>query len=60
MLKYVINVSTCFVGVNKGETALVAKINDLLTASKKSGELNGLVKKWLNVPLPEKIATTYQ
>lgn len=60
VLKYVINVSTCFVGVNKGETALVAKINDVLTASKKSGELNGLVKKWLNVPLPEKIATTYQ
>ena len=60
VLKYVINVSTCFVGVNKGEGALVSGINEVLTASKKSGELNAVVKKWLNVPLPEKIATTYQ
>lgn len=60
LLKYIINVSTCYVGMNKGETALVAKVNDALTASKKSGELNGIVKKWLNVPLSEKIATTYQ
>ena len=60
LLKYIINVSTCYVGMNKGEPALMAKVNEALTASKKSGELNGIVKKWLNVPLPEKIATTYQ
>lgn len=60
LLKYIINVSTCYVGMNKGEPALMAKVNEALTASKKSGELNGIVKKWLNVPLPEKMATTYQ
>jgi polar amino acid transport system substrate-binding protein len=60
LLKYIINVSTCYVGMNKGEPALMAKVNEALTASKKSGELNGIVQKWLNVPLPEKIATTYQ
>ncbi|MFX5634091.1 transporter substrate-binding domain-containing protein, partial [Acinetobacter baumannii] len=60
LLKYIIKVSTCYVGMNKGEPALMAKVNDALTASKKSGELNGIVKKWLNVPLPEKMATTYQ
>ncbi|EJM95585.1 MULTISPECIES: transporter substrate-binding domain-containing protein [unclassified Herbaspirillum] len=60
VLKYVINVSTCYVGMNKGEPALVAKVNDAITVVKKNGELNKIVQKWLNVPLSEKIATTYQ
>jgi len=55
VLKYVIQESRCVVGLNKGEPALQAKVNDVLSKAKKSGELNGLVKKWLNVPLSEKI-----
>jgi len=60
VLKYVINESACMVGLNKGEPALLAKVNDAITQAKKSGELNGIVKKWLNVALPSKMATTYQ
>lgn len=60
VFKYTIQESRCVVGLNKGEPALQAKVNDILTKAKKSGELNALVKKWLNVPLPEKLATTFQ
>lgn len=60
VLKYIINESSCSVGLNKGEGALLAKVNDAITAAKKNGELNGIVKKWLNVSLSEKMATTFQ
>ncbi|MFJ3045646.1 transporter substrate-binding domain-containing protein [Herbaspirillum chlorophenolicum] len=60
MLKYIINESSCSVGLNKGEEALLTKVNETITAAKKSGELNTIVKKWLNVPLPQKMATTFQ
>ena len=60
MLKYIINESSCSVGLNKGEAALLGKVNEVLTAAKKSGELNAIVQKWLNVPLPAKMATTFQ
>ena len=52
--------SRCVVGLNKGEAPLQAKVNDILTKAKKSGELNALVKKWLNVPLPDKLANAYE
>ncbi|WP_432241385.1 transporter substrate-binding domain-containing protein [Herbaspirillum robiniae] len=60
VLKYIIHESSCSVGLNKNEAALLAKVNDAITAAKKSGELNTIVKKWLNVPLPQKMATTFQ
>ena len=59
VLKYIIQESACAVGLNKGEPALLNKVNEILTAAKKSGELNGIVQKWLSVPLPEKMANTY-
>ncbi|EJL88923.1 periplasmic component of amino acid ABC-type transporter/signal transduction system [Herbaspirillum sp. CF444] len=60
VFKYIIQESRCVVGLNKGEPALQAKVNDILTKVKKSGELNALVKKWLNVPLPDKLANAYE
>lgn len=60
VFKYIIQESRCVVGLNKGEPALQAKVNDILTKAKKSGELNALVKKWLNVPLPDKLASAYE
>ena len=60
VLKYIIQESSCSVGVNKNEAALLAKVNDALTAAKKSGELNAIVQKWLNVPLPAKMAAIHQ
>lgn len=55
-LKYVIHESACKVGVNKNEPKLLAKVNAVLTDSKKSGELNTIVQKWLHVPLPTVMA----
>lgn len=55
-LKYVIQESRCLVGLNRDEPALMAKVNEVLTAAKKSGELNAIIVKWLNVPLPQKLA----
>lgn len=54
--KFVIKSSPCYVGANKGEARLVAKVNEILAAKKRSGELNQLVLKWFGEPLPEDIA----
>lgn len=60
VFKYIIQESRCVVGLNKGEPALQAKVNEILTKAKKSGELNAIVKKWLNVPLPDKLANAFE
>jgi polar amino acid transport system substrate-binding protein len=39
--------SPCFVGVAKGEDALLAKVNEIIAAAKAAGELEALSKKWL-------------
>ena len=38
----------------------MAKVNAALTQAKKNNELNAIVKKWLNVPLPGKLATQFE
>ncbi|MDP5238307.1 transporter substrate-binding domain-containing protein [Uliginosibacterium sp. 31-16] len=50
--KFLIKNSPCFVGVNKGETALIARINEILAKAKKDGSLNQIAVKWLHNPLP--------
>jgi polar amino acid transport system substrate-binding protein len=50
--KFVIKESPCYVGINKGEPALQAWLNDFIAAAKKSGELNAISMKWLHAPLP--------
>jgi polar amino acid transport system substrate-binding protein len=57
-LKYVIHESACKVGMNKDEPKLKAKVDAILTDAKKDGELNGIVQKWLHVPLPQQMAQT--
>lgn len=44
--------SPCYVGLNKGEPALMAKVNTIIAAAKKDGALNALSEKWLKQPLP--------
>jgi polar amino acid transport system substrate-binding protein len=51
--KFIIKDSPCFVGMNKGEAKLVARVNAILAAKKKSGELNALSIKWFGAPLPD-------
>ncbi len=50
--KFVIKESPCYVGLNKGEPALQAWLNEFIAAKKKSGELNAISLKWLHAPLP--------
>lgn len=51
-LKFLIHNSPCYVGMNKGEPALMAKINDIIAKAKSGGDLNKLSVKWLHNPLP--------
>ncbi|PKU21889.1 transporter substrate-binding domain-containing protein [Telmatospirillum siberiense] len=45
--KLLLKESPCFIGVAKGESALMAKVNEIILAAKNSGELDALSKKWL-------------
>jgi len=51
-LKFVIKDSPCYVGLNKEEPALLAKVNDIIATAKSSGELEKLSQKWLKASLP--------
>jgi len=44
--------SPCYVGLNKDEPKLMAKLNEIIAKAKKSGELAKLSEKWLKAPLP--------
>lgn len=50
--KFLIKNSPCFVGLNKNEPALLAKINAILAQAKQDGSLSAISQKWLGAPLP--------
>jgi polar amino acid transport system substrate-binding protein len=52
-LKFIIKNSPCFVGLNKGEAELLAKLNEIIGKAKASGKLAAMSQKWLKAPLPE-------
>ena len=52
VLKFVIKSSPCYVGLNKGEPKLMAKLNEIIAKAKADGELEKLSEKWLKNPLP--------
>ncbi len=43
------------IALNKGEPALQAKVNEVIASMKKDGSLNEISKKWLLLPLPDKL-----
>ena len=51
-LKFVIKDSPCYLGLNKDEPKLLAKVNEIITKAKASGEIAKLSEKWLKAPLP--------
>lgn len=53
--KFVIKDSPCFIGLNKEEPQLLAKVNDIIDKAKASGELSMISEKWLKAPLPSSI-----
>ena len=52
LTKFIIKNSPCYVGVNKGEAALLAAVNASIAKAKSSGELNKVALKWLKHALP--------
>ncbi|NKI72236.1 transporter substrate-binding domain-containing protein [Collimonas pratensis] len=58
-MKYIIQESACYAGLLKDQPALMAAVNSALSKAKKNDELNAIVKKWLNVPLPDKLARQF-
>jgi polar amino acid transport system substrate-binding protein len=50
--KFVIKDSPCYVGLEKDQPRLLAKVNDAIAAAKKDGTLNSISMKWFKQPLP--------
>jgi polar amino acid transport system substrate-binding protein len=53
--KFIIKDSPCFVGLNKNEGPLLAKVNAAITQAKTDGTLNAMSKKWFGAPLPGRL-----
>jgi polar amino acid transport system substrate-binding protein len=51
-VKFLIKDSPCYVGLNKGEPALLAAVNAAVAKARKDGRLDAIAKKWLGAPLP--------
>lgn len=51
--KFMLKDSPCYIGMAKGETALQAKVDELIKGALASGELNDISMKWLKAPLPK-------
>lgn len=54
-LKFLIKNSPCYVGMNKNEPELMAKVNEIIAASKKDGTLDEISMKWLHQPLDKSL-----
>lgn len=53
--KFLLKNSPCYIGVHKGDAALLQKVNSLVKAGIDDGTLDGLSQKWLKAPLPDDI-----
>lgn len=51
-LKFLIKNSPCYIGLNKNEPALLAKVDGIIAAAKDDGTLNAIAEKWLKASLP--------
>lgn len=54
-IKFLIKNSPCYIGLNKNEPALLAKIDAIIATAKKDGALNAISQKWLGAALPADI-----
>ncbi|TPW28878.1 transporter substrate-binding domain-containing protein [Martelella alba] len=53
--KFLISNSPCYIGVGKGEPALLKAVNSSIDKALKSGALNAIALRWLHVPLPSRL-----
>ncbi|HEY9212003.1 MAG TPA: transporter substrate-binding domain-containing protein [Ancylobacter sp.] len=54
-IKFLIKNSPCFIGLNKNEPALLAKVNAIIAAAKADGALGAISEKWLGAKLPAEL-----
>ncbi|MDP2245185.1 transporter substrate-binding domain-containing protein [Pseudomonas sp.] len=52
LMKLNLKNSPTYVGLNKNEAALLAKVNAIIASAKADGSLNAISEKWLKQPLP--------
>jgi polar amino acid transport system substrate-binding protein len=50
-LKVILSNSPCYIGLPKGQSELVAKVNDIIRQAKKDGTLDQISRKWLDAPM---------
>ncbi|MDR3351879.1 MAG: transporter substrate-binding domain-containing protein [Zoogloeaceae bacterium] len=50
--KFLVKNSPCYVGLAKGETALQARVNEIIAKARKNGALNEISQRWLHAQLP--------
>lgn len=53
--KFVIKNSPCYVGVAKGEAALLARVNEIIGKARSDGRLDAISRQWLKAPLPKEL-----
>ena len=53
--KFMIKDSPCYVGVHKGDNALLTKVNELISAGFESGTLDRMSIKWFKAELPAEL-----
>lgn len=51
-MKFPVEETPCYVGVAKGEEALLQKLNTIIAKAKSDGRLNEMSKRWMKMPLP--------
>ncbi len=54
-IKFLIANSPCHIGLNKEEPKLMAKVNEIIAATRKDGSLDVIAQKWLAQDLPADI-----
>jgi polar amino acid transport system substrate-binding protein len=50
-IKFLLQNSPCYIGVDKGQPNLLAKVDAIIAAALKDGSLNKISEHWLNAPL---------
>lgn len=50
--KFAVEDTPCYIGVAKGETALLAKVEAIIGQAKSNGSLNSLSERWMKLSLP--------
>jgi polar amino acid transport system substrate-binding protein len=55
--KFILKNSPCYVGIRKGDTELLQRVDNIIANLKQSGKLNRLSLKWFGEPLPKDLTT---